>query len=373
MKVCLLTNDYPPIRAGISVYMKGLSEGFSALGHHCCVIFLPVNAHMAAGYENVITIPVSGQRTFTRVLRCWRALRKVVSCIKECHLIVVSAWSPTGIAYAFGFPPGPGQKSVLLAHGNEILEPSGSPIHRILMRQVFRRFDIVVSNSQYTAGLCNRIANTKAVPIGAGVGRMILNGMAKRSRLIPGEANEPFTLLSVGRLIERKGFHLVIRSLALISDEIPEWRYIIVGSGPYETTLRQLIEETRLGHRVSFLKDIETPELLGVYQSADVFVMPSREIPEEGEVEGLGLVYMEAGAAALPCIAGNSGGVPDVISHGINGLMVNPLSTQEISQAILKLYRDKELRQELGANGRSLAESEWTWSKVAQRLIEATR
>ena len=68
-----------------------------------------------------------------------------------------------------------------------------------------------------------------------------------------------------------------------------------------------------------------------------------------------------------------SGGVPDVVNHGINGLMIDPLSTREISQAILKLFRDKDLRQELGANGRSLAESEWTWSKVAQRLIEATR
>jgi phosphatidylinositol alpha-1,6-mannosyltransferase len=99
--------------------------------------------------------------------------------------------------------------------------------------------------------------------------------------------------------------------------------------------------------------------------------MVSREIPERGEVEGLGLVYMEAGGAFLPVIAGRTGGVTDAVEEGVNGLLVDPLSPEQISEALLKLYRDRSLREKLGGEGRRLAENEWKWEKTAQKIIDA--
>jgi phosphatidylinositol alpha-1,6-mannosyltransferase len=122
---------------------------------------------------------------------------------------------------------------------------------------------------------------------------------------------------------------------------------------------------------MEILGNVGFNELLEWYHIADIFIMTSRSIPEKGEVEGLGLVYMEAGSAGIPVIAGESGGVSDVVRDGVNGFLVNPLSVEEVTGALLNLYNDVSLRKKLGLNGRILAETEWRWEKVAQKIIEA--
>ena len=180
-----------------------------------------------------------------------------------------------------------------------------------------------------------------------------------------------FTILSVGRLIERKGCGMVLRSLARIRHALSDWRYVIIGGGPYEADLTRMIAEFGLQEHVSILNQVDDRSLVGWYGVSDLFVMVSREIPERGEVEGLGLVYMEAGAARVPVIAGRSGGVADAVEDGLNGILVDPRSVDELSEGILRLYRDADLRKRLGENGRGLAEKEWLWEKVAVRILGA--
>jgi len=238
------------------------------------------------------------------------------------------------------------------------------------MKGVLEYFDVLASNSHYTASLCNRVTKRDMAVIGGGLNRKFLQNKAD---VQPTGKDTEFTLLSVGRLTERKGCGLVIESLARIRHHLNNWRYVIIGTGYYEGELRALALKHNLAGNIQIMKGVGTEGLLKWYRMSDVFVMVSREIPEQGEVEGLGLVYMEAGGAFLPVIAGNSGGVVDVVRDGFNGLLVDPLSIEETSQAILKLYRDEELRKALGASGRLLAEAEWTWPKVAERIIAAAR
>jgi len=369
MRVCLLTNDFPPITAGMSIYVKGLSEGFLSLGDQCEVLFFPINETYSVTEQNVTTLSLKGRWTFSRLLSAKRALNRVKDRLLGADIVIVSSWSPLGLAYKMVLGDKK-PKSVLVAYGNDVLEPMRSKRHTKRMKGVFEYFDVLAAISHYTATLCNRVTKRDVAVIGGGLDRKFLQD---KTDVRSNAQGSKFTFLSVGRLNERKGCGLVIESLARIRHLLTNWRYVIIGKGYYENTLRELAAKHNLSGNIQLMTDVGAEELLEWYRVSDVFVMVSREIPEQGEVEGLGLVYMEAGGAFLPVIAGNSGGVVDVVRHGHNGLLVAPLSIEDISQAILKLYRDERLRKTLGANGRRLAESEWTWTKVADRIIQAAR
>jgi len=367
MRVCVLTNDYPPLMGGIAAYVRGLHRGLSTLGHECHLLFFPVNASVRVEVENVITSPVRGKWTIVRLLSSKSAMTKFKDKISEAELVIVSSWSPLGVAYKAIFPRQK-PRSLLISYGNDVLEPMRSAKYKIRMRETFEYFDLLAAISHYTASLCNMVTDKRVSVLGGGIDRRFLK--ATKNNGIPKDDGK-FTILSVGRLIERKGYGLVIQSLARIRHSLSDWRYVIVGNGPYEKELRRLITEFSLQEHVTILNNVEDSELIKWYGASDLFIMVSREMPDRGEVEGLGLVYMEAGAASLPVIAGRSGGVADVVKDGSNGILVAPYSVEEVTGALLNLYYDVSLREKLGLNGRRLAETKWRWEKVAQNIIEA--
>jgi phosphatidylinositol alpha-1,6-mannosyltransferase len=114
-------------------------------------------------------------------------------------------------------------------------------------------------------------------------------------------------------------------------------------------------------------------ELVDIYAICDVFAMPSRARLASHDVEGFGLVYLEAGACAKPVVAGRSGGIGDAVVDGLTGLIVDPFDAREIGQALIRLLTDGELRDRLGRQGRDRVEKEYTWSIVGarvQRILE---
>jgi phosphatidylinositol alpha-1,6-mannosyltransferase len=353
----------------MSAYVKGLRQGFDTLGHQCEVLFFPVNASVLAEERNVTTFPVKGRWTFSRLLSAKNAMDRDKDKLWSADLVIVSSWSPLGAAYkALLGKRKP--KSVLLAYGNDVLEPMRSRRQTKRMKGVFEYFDVLAAISRYTASLCNRVTKKDVAVIGGGLDRKFLQDKANDP--INAQDRE-FTFLSVGRLIERKGCGLVIESLARIRHLLSNWRYVIIGNGAYERELRDLALKHNLSRNVQIMVNVDSEKLLEWYRLSDVFVMVSREIPEKGEVEGLGLVYMEAGAVGMPVIAGNSGGVPDVVRDGVNGILVKAQSVDDISRALLTLYTDTHLRKRLGENGRHLCETEWRWEKVVQRILAAVQ
>ena len=144
--------------------------------------------------------------------------------------------------------------------------------------------------------------------------------------------------------------------------------YVIVGDGPYRPSLEKLASDLGMGSHVVFAGKVSDEDLPKYYSLCDVFAMPSRERLDSGDVEGFGIVFLEAAAAAKPVVAGRSGGIEDAVIHGATGLLVEPTSVGDVAQALLRLLRDAPLRQELGGQARERVLREFTWDAVAAQV-----
>lgn len=173
-----------------------------------------------------------------------------------------------------------------------------------------------------------------------------------------------FQILSVGYLLERKGFEYLIRAMKEVLRKHGNARLKIVGSGPLENMLNNVINELELENEVEILNNVSDEELLHLYNSSDLFVLPSI-IDSEGNTEGLGVVLLEAMACGLPVIGSNVGGIPDIIEDGVTGLLVNQKDSNLLAENILKLVVDNGLRTELSGQGYNKVKERFTWEKIA--------
>ncbi len=175
-------------------------------------------------------------------------------------------------------------------------------------------------------------------------------------------------LLTVGRLVERKGHDVVIKALSRILEKIPNLVYLIVGSGKNKENLLSLVKELKLEENVRFIEDVKDRELPLFYEICDVFIMTPREI--KGDVEGFGIVYLEAGSFEKPVIGSKSGGVAEAVEDGVSGILVNPENTEQISEAVINLLTNKELVNKLGQGGRQRIEKEFNWPNQVKKIKE---
>jgi phosphatidylinositol alpha-1,6-mannosyltransferase len=178
-------------------------------------------------------------------------------------------------------------------------------------------------------------------------------------------------ILMVGRLVERKGCDTVINALPTVLRSVPDAHFLVAGMGPMQDKLSAHVENLKLQDSVTFAGFIPDEELAAYYQACDVFVMISRELRESGDIEGFGIVYLEANLQGKPVVAGRSGGVPDAVVHGETGLLVDPNDTQEVAFAIIRILKDASLAQLLGENGKRRVLKDFTIEKAAISVQEA--
>lgn len=176
-------------------------------------------------------------------------------------------------------------------------------------------------------------------------------------------------ILTVARLVERKGHDVTLKALSRLVAEYPELCYVICGDGPDRKRLSKLVAELELEPYVRFTGVVDDEELAGLYSLADLFIMPSREIGEKGDVEGYGIVFLEANYNRVPVIAGNSGGIPDAVLDNVTGYLVDPLSDGEIAMRIKSLLDNASLCREMGENGFRWVTENCLW-KHRVRLLE---
>jgi phosphatidylinositol alpha-1,6-mannosyltransferase len=150
--------------------------------------------------------------------------------------------------------------------------------------------------------------------------------------------------------------------------EIPAARYFIVGGGPDAERLKLLTKNLQLNGKVVFYDNVVDGQLPDFYRQCDLFVMPCRQIG--ADVEGFGIVYLEAALFGKPSVAGRSGGAPEAVSDGKTGIVVDPESTDEIADAIIKLLKDDNLRWQMGEAARERATDEFTWEKQINKIID---
>ena len=158
--------------------------------------------------------------------------------------------------------------------------------------------------------------------------------------------------------------------MAGILPELPDLHYLIVGKGPDEPRLRALTAELGIGAAVTFVGYVPDDQLPDFYNLCDLFVMPNRQEEEDGDIEGFGMIFMEASAAGKAVVGGRSGGTADAVQHGVTGFLVNPQDVDELTATLKLLLASVDLRQKLGLAGSRRARAEFGWQSRARMLRE---
>ena len=177
-------------------------------------------------------------------------------------------------------------------------------------------------------------------------------------------------IVSVGRLVHRKGQDRLIQALPAIRQKIPNAHLLLIGEGPYRKKLEALAHQSGVTDAVTFIGRVQYSDLPQYICVGDIFAMPCRSRFAGLEVEGLGIVYLEASACGLPVIAGNSGGAPDAVLDGITGVVVDGENLAAISKAIVDLLSNPEKAHHMGIAGRNWIIEEWSWDRWAKRFWE---
>jgi phosphatidyl-myo-inositol dimannoside synthase len=260
-----------------------------------------------------------------------------------------------------------------LTHGAEALV-ARLPNARRLLRHVFSHAQVVFSVSRAMQDLMGRAVPEEVpmtlLPPGVDVETFHPN-------VDPSPAVEGFDLaggpvvLSVSRLVKRKGQDVLIRAWPQVLRRFPEATLVVAGDGPQRLRLERMVRERGLDDSVVFTGMLEDPMLPALYAAADVFAMPARSRILGFELEAFGIVYLEAAAAGLPVVAGDSGGVADAVLHGETGLVVDGRDLDEVAKALLALLEDEVLAKSMGLAGRARVEREFSWPRIVERLTVA--
>lgn len=251
-------------------------------------------------------------------------------------------------------------------HGDDLLCPQRNVALRKLFEWTLARAQGVVCNSTFTRDYLNahfqfdtptHIINPMIRPEKFGGKENLdradsLRTDVRRAHKVPDQA---VVILSVGRLIRRKGFDRIIESLPVLLAEDLNVYYLVCGRGPIELELRSLAGQLGVEERIRFAGYVPDDQLAGYYATCDLFAMPTFFDAKAKSIEGFGIVYLEAGYFAKPVIASRVGGVVDAVHHGQSGLLIDPNFPDEVTHSLRQLCQDQSLRERLGRRGQELA------------------
>jgi len=261
----------------------------------------------------------------------------------------------------------------VFSHGTDLLRHQGK-FYTKVYNKLLRSANYLFSNSQKTAEilLCLGVAKKKIRIIHPPVNTSKLRTrVCKRHILNCYNLHGKRIILTVGRLIERKGIDRVIAALPLVLKAVPNAHYMVVGIGPYEEHLRSMVNDLGLQSSVTFAGFVEDDQLGAYYGVSDLFVMVSREFNGNRDIEGFGIVFLEANWFGIPVVAGKGGGTADAVIHGITGLHVNPNSTEEVAGSIIQLLKNDRLATQLGQIGKERVVREFSGSVAARKVLAA--
>jgi phosphatidylinositol alpha-1,6-mannosyltransferase len=354
VRLAVVTNDYPPRPGGIQQYLGSLLAAYP----HPVRVLGPADPagdpHEVHGHIEVVR---SGSVFMwpTPAIGRWVG-EQAADFGAEAVLFGAPTPLPSlgpALRDRLGAPYG------VLAHGAEVTIPARFPGSRSLLAYPLRRADMLFSNGQFTAGVVRGVTGRGVTVLGGGV------DLDHFHPADPPPENDPPILGCVSRFVPRKGQDLVLRAAAELRGRGRPVEVLLVGKGRTEESLRRLAAELAVPTR--FEVDVPWERLGGLYREMDVFCMPCRSRWAGLEVEGLGLVFLEAAAAGLPVVAGDSGGAPETVDPGRTGFVVRGVA--DIVAAVELLLDDPAEARAMGARGRARIEAEFTWELAAQRML----
>jgi phosphatidylinositol alpha-1,6-mannosyltransferase len=262
---------------------------------------------------------------------------------------------------------------VIYAHGNEVLDVNNSSWMKPKLS--LQRAARVLANSNFTAKLVAAAGvdprHILVLHPGCNVElfRPDVDCSSVRQQLLPNR-QPTRVILTVGNLVARKGHDMVLRALPQVLKDVPSTTYLIAGDGPKRTELEELAQQLEVRNHVVFAGQVGNEVLPQLYALADVFAMPCRAELQACDVEGFGLVFLEASACGKPVVGGNCGGVPDAVENGVTGWLVDPRDPDEIATRIAELLKNPAMAGTFGKQGRERVVREFTWDRFATRLRE---
>ncbi len=347
MDISLLTLNFPPEIGGVQTYLYETMQRI-ALQNNVTIITPAKGSLPKTSSFTKVEISKGKAHLF------WQSLRH-----HKPHKILLGHAHPQLLLPAMLYSK---NNYATIVHGNDYLAAQHR-WHRPIFNWLLAHSQHVIVNSQANATRLTQLGIHNPIVIYPGAD-------IQRYHPADRENKRPFTLLTLGRLVPRKGIDIVLRTLPRLLAVCPNLRYLVAGNGPDQTRLEQLAMNLNVAHAVEFLGRIPEDKLPKLYQTADVFVMPAREIAEAGSVEGFGIVYLEASASGLPVVAGHSGGAVEAVRPSKTGLLVDPTDEAELANVLLRLLQDEPWRHQLGQNGRHWVETEMNWDRAAQQLAE---
>lgn len=367
----LVTNQFPPKRGGIQNYLFDLYSYLPRDSFRVVTVPRPGGREFDAANDLPVTT-VAGpkfSRGLLRALMLPTAMRVMLSQdISDIHCGVVSPDGHIG-QYLSRLT---GKPYLVFTYGKEV-SPEMRPNRYARRRNVLNGTNVVVACSQFTRRLLldMGISENKIEVITPSVDVAALTPGPKNPELVNKLGlGQSRVILSVGRLIERKGFDTVIRAMPKIVKAVPEAVYVVAGSrGFYLPRLQEIVAELGMQDHVRFLGDVNEASLPDLYRLCDVFAMVSRTLPN-GDCEGFGIVLLEAQACGKPVIGGLSGGVPEALEDGVTGSLVDPTNPEHAADAIVRILRDQELAEQMGNAGRRRVEDEFSPQRQARRFMD---
>lgn len=371
-RTLVVTNDFPPRPGGIQAFVQGLVERQPA---DSVTVYAP-NWKGAQAYDAEQAFEVVRHRTSLMlpepgVIRRAKELLRATGSSR----VVFGAAAPLGLM-ASQLRRSGAERIIAITHGHEAGWAS-LPGARRALRSIGEQTDVVTYLGEYTR---SRIASA-LTPAAA----------ARMRRLVPGVDETSFSpenrgagveirrrhalgdrpvVVCVSRLMPRKGQDTLIEAWPMVLRAVPEAALLIVGGGPYREKLQSLVEQQGLTGDVVITGGVPWAELPAHYAAGDVFAMPCRTRNRGLDVEGLGIVYLEASATGLPVIAGNSGGAPDAVLDGETGRVIPGGDPVAAAEAVVTMLSDPAAAQRMGSAGRQWIESYWRWDLVSQRLTQ---
>lgn len=314
----LLTLEYPPMRGGVGVYLHALHDGAPNVS---------------------VLIPKSSWSLWPRWLpiffETFQEIRRTHASALAVSHVVPMGYIALLVRWFIGTP------FFVFVHGLDAARAYRSPWKRWWVRMILRHARAIIANSDFT----------KEIILKYGIQGNRITVITPCVTSAQKNTPENGLILSVGRLVARKNFETLLRAVAALRQEFPSLRLVIVGDGPLRATLRETIRTLNIQDAVTIISQATDAERDAWYQCASIFALPT--LSEGDDVEGFGIVFLEAASYGIPAIAGRGGGVAEAVIHGKTGLIIDPQSHEELVDALRTLLSNSNYARTLGEAARA--------------------
>ncbi len=373
-KILCITNDFGPRAGGIETFVIGLIE---RLPKNSVIVYTSSQPDSAAfdkaWMENYgVRVIRDKSKVLLPTPRVSKAVRKILR-RESITTVFFGAAAPLGLL-AHGLRRAGAKRIVALTHGHEVWWAKVWPFSWA-MRRIGSSVDNLTYLGDFTRSQISRAltdgAASAMVKIAPGIDTDHFapraDAQALRAELGLSGKN---VIVSVGRLVHRKGQDALVESMPQILSQIPDAHLLFIGEGPHKDYLVKRTAELKVSDAITFIGRIQYAELPRYICVGNIFAMPSRSRLAGLEVEGLGIVYLEASACGLAVVGGKSGGAPDAVLEGETGFAVDGTSTNAVAEAVITLLKNPERANQMGARGRQWIIDEWRWDIWAKKFAQ---